>query len=305
MQQGSRGQDHTLIQLRRFRTEQGNVVAVRERLVVDADGTDEPPFQLSFLGVDGELPGSPAFQKWQRTYQRFGDLLYQYGSFRVYNSVKAQGNYTLHQFGTLVRINRTVFRVVVFPNTLDKATWVIDVDAQTSIPLYRAEFDSQMRLLVEVEAVSFALSVPAPVSTPDSLQVTVHPSFAAATTFLGSAAGLIDPNIGVASDYEISRIEVREDPLNGQQKLVMTYTDGLDVFLVVQTPGTTDVFAGLLGPKKTSLGLGNTIARYRDPAMSVLLFWEGGVSFHVAGRGSLHRLDEVARLLFLQALSTN
>jgi hypothetical protein len=48
---------------------------------------------------------------------------------------------------------------------------------------------------------------------------------------------------------------------------------------------------------------GNTIARYRDPGMSVLLFWEGDVTFHVAGRGSLQRLDEFAREIYLQALA--
>ncbi len=76
--------------------------------------------------------------------------------------------------------------------------------------------------------------------------------------------------------------------------------------MLVQMPGTSDVFAGL----GTAVGgrtgqLGHTVGRYRDPAMSVLVFWDDGVSFQVAGRGAMHRLDAVARQLYLQALSTN
>ncbi|HEX5054643.1 MAG TPA: hypothetical protein VFZ65_22905 [Planctomycetota bacterium] len=278
---------------------------MRERLSVDADGTDAPPFELAFVGVDGELPGSPTFQKWQRTYQRFGNLFYQHGSFRIRDLAKAQSNYTLHQFGTQMRINRTVFRIVIFPQVLDKAIWVLDVDAVTSVPLYMAEFDIHMRLLAEVEAESFSPSVALSLAAQSSQQVTVHPDFDSARTFLGDPPGLIDPNIAVVSEYGLARVEVRDDALNGQQKLVMTYTDGLDVFLVAQTPGTTDVFAGLAPQKTSTPGLGNTIARYRDPAMSILLFWDDGVAFQVAGRGSLLRLDELARRIFLQAISTN
>jgi hypothetical protein len=36
--------------------------------------------------------------------------------------------------------------------------------------------------------------------------------------------------------------------------------------------------------------------------MSVLLFWDDGVGFQVAGRGSLARLDEFAKRIYTQAL---
>ena len=105
----------------------------------------------------------------------------------------------------------------------------------------------------------------------------------------------------VAAEYHVDSVQVHVDPINGRRKLMMTYTDGVDQFVVVQAPGTQDLFAGL--PSK--INSGNVIARFRDPAMSVLLFWEGGVSFHVAGRGSLQRLDELARAVYVQALSSN
>ncbi len=300
--------DHTIVQLRRFRDELGNVVAVRECLRVDADGSDSPPHSLTFVGVDAQLPGSALFQKWQQIYVRFGALFYQYSTFRVRDLGKAQANYTLHHFGSVMRANRTAYRLVVFPQSLDKAILLIDVDMQTLVPLYTAEFDTQLRLLSEVEAESFSTSVQMAAAASSSTGI-LQADFASAKAFLGDPHGLIDPIVSFASDYGLERIEVRDDPLNGLQKLVMTYTDGVDQFMVEQTPGLADVFAGLPSNKGvtqgTNITIGNTIARYRDPAMSVLLFWDDGVAFQVAGRGSMQRLDELARRLYLQALSTN
>jgi hypothetical protein len=133
----------------------------------------------------------------------------------------------------------------------------------------------------------------------------VHQDYASAETFLGHPQGLIEPNVSIANDYAVERIVVRVDPLNGLQKLVITYTDGVDQFVIAETLGLDDVFAGLARQDSASQATNHTIARYRDPAMSVLLFWEGGVAFQVAGRGALQRLDDLARRLYLQALSSN
>ncbi len=296
-------QDHTVVRLRRFIDPQGQIVAVREQLQVDADGSDTPPFVLSFLGVEGELPGSPAHTKWQQTYHRHGPLFEKHGSFGVRDLAKVQQNYSLHDFGLVVRAGRQAQRTVVFPLSVDKSIWVVDVDAATKVPLCWAEFDFQFRLLGEVEALTFVDSVA--LSAPIVTSAAVHADFSSAKAALGDPAGLVEPP-GVLANYAVSAIETRDDPLNGQQKLVMTYTDGVDQFLVVQTPGTTDVFASLLPMDKGGKSsLGHTIGRFQDSAMRVLLFWEDGVSFQVAGRGSLARLDNVAHQLFLQALSTN
>ena len=300
-------QDYTSVQLRRFRDEQGNVVAVREMLQVDADGTDSPRFAITFVGVEGELPGSPVTSKWQQTYNRYGSLFHELGSFQVRDLAKVQQNYSLHEFGAVVRAGRSAKRIVVFPLATDKAVWVIDVDATTLVPLYAAEFDGQFRLLAEIETETFAESVQLPAAAPTSSVPVVHADFATAKAFLGDPRGLIEPIAANANDYSVQRLETRDDPLNGQQRLIITYTDGVDQFLVVQTPGVADSFAGLgtATAKSSRNPGGHTIARYRDPAMSVLLFWDDDVSFQVAGRGSLERLDDVAKSLYLQAISTH
>lgn len=302
IEHAGRTQDYTAEQLRRFRDESGNVVTVRERFSVDADASRAPRFSLTFLGVEGEPPGSQLQQQWQATYARFGAMFARHGSFVVRDVAGAIGNYTLHDFGPVVRAGRSARRMVVFPNTLDKAIWVVDVDLQTSVPLFAAEFDSQLRLFAEIEAVSFTPSAPAiPASSP-SISVTPLPDFAAAVAHLGRPVGLVEPNVGVTSDYVLERVEVHEDPLNGREDLVMTYTDGIDQFVITQTPDAADPFDGM---PSSSKGTAHTIARFRDPALTALVFWADGVEFHLAGRGSLQRLDDLAKALYLQALSAN
>lgn len=298
--------DYTVVQLRRFPEAQGQIVSVRERVVVDADGSDSPPFDLTYLGVEGELPGSPVDVRWQQTYARYGSLFHKHASFSVRDLGAIQQNYTLHDFGPVVRAGRQAIRTVVFPQAIDKSIWVVDVDAATMLPLCWAEFDFQFRLLAEVEAVNFTLGVVTPITPPVAGTSVQHPDYATAKASLVDPAGILETP-GQLANYAISTIETRDDPLNGQQKLVTTYTDGLDQFMIVQMPGTTDVFASLaaVGKSGAASGPGHTIARFQDKSMRVLLFWEDGVSFQVAGRGSLTRLDDVAKHLYLQALSTN
>lgn len=299
MQQAILNQDYTVEQLRRFRDELGNVVTVRERLEVDANGTSRPDFQLTFLGVEGEPAGSQLTLEWQQAYNRYGTLFVRQGSFLVRDLTKASSHYTLHDFGLVVRAGRVARRMVVFPNALDKAIWVIDVDSITSVPLFLAEFDHSLNLFANIEAATFASTVQPITPTQSSSVVTPMADYAAAEAFLGSPSGLLDPNVMVAVDYSLENIEVHDDPINARKKLVMTYTDGIDQFMIVQTVNTIDPFASL----PSASGAAHTIGRFRDPAVSALVFWDDQVAFHIAGRGVLKRLDDVAYRVYLQALS--
>jgi len=296
--QALQNEDYTVEQLRRFRTPNGGVVTVREQLQVDANGTTSPQFALTFLGVEGEPAGSPLSLEWQQTYARYGSLFVRKGSFQVRDLTRAGNNYTLHDFGQVVRAGRVAQRMVVFPNTVDKAIWVVDIDKLTHVPLFVAEFDSSLKIFAEIEAVSFSSGVQGVTPTAPTQAITPVNDFAAGSAFLGNPTGLIEPDIAaVVGDYGVEAVEVYQDPINGREKLVMSYTDGIDQFMVVQTVNVPDPFAGLPG------SAANTIGRFRDPAVSALVFWDNGVSFHVAGRGSLVRLDDVARTVYRQALT--
>jgi hypothetical protein len=293
-----RNQDYTVEQIRRFRDESGVMVSVRERLEVNANGSAKPEFAITFLGVDGEPAGSSLNVEWQNAYNRFGTLFFRHGSFHVRDTLKASANYTLHDFGQVVSAGRLARRTVVFPATIDKSIWIIDFDAITSIPLFVAEFDHQLNLFSNIEVVSFTASVQAFTPTVPTCAVTSFPDYTGAAIHLGSPSGLLDPDVMLVPDYSLDRVEIHDDPINGRQKLVMSYTDGIDQFMVVQGLNSLDPFAGM----PSSAGGANTIARFRDPSVSALVFWDDQVTFHVAGRGSLQRLDDVARRIYLQAL---
>lgn len=298
--QSAVNQDYTATQLRRFRDENGNVVAVREQLVVDADGTLSPPYSLTFVAVEGEPAGSSLSQEWQTAYQRYAATFFQHSLFRVREKALAESNYSLHDFGPVTRAGRSARRMVVFPNTGGKAIWILDIDAQTSVPLYSAEFDNSLQMLAEVEVVSFAPTAALITPMATLLNVTQTPDFATAVGLMGSPSGLVEPNLPTVPDFSVDRYEVQYDALNGQRKLVINYSDGIDQFVIVQVPGALDPFDGL--PSQVAGGA-RTIARFRDPALSALVFWEGDVSFYLAGRGVMQRLDGVAKRLYLQALS--
>lgn len=304
LDQAQRSQDYTAIQIRRFVTPAAagapaSVTSVRERLEVAANGSAKPNFALTFLGVSGEPAGSPRNLQWQQTYARHGAQFFAHGSFRVRDLAAANSNYTIHDFGPVVRAGRSARRQVVFPASLDKSIWLVEVDDATAVTLYSAEFDSQLNLLAEVEAVSFVETVAT--FTPQASTAMAVADFAVAKNVMGDPTGLVEPVLSATSEYQLDRVEVQNDPLNGAWKMTLTYTDGVDQFVVVQTPGSQDAFASLPGKANGEAVIG----RFRDAAMSALVFWEGGVSFQVAGRGSLRRLDALAKSVYLQALSSH
>ena len=304
--------DYTAVQLRRFYslpTAVGgvaNVTTVREQLISDSNGTPSPAFVLSFLGVEGELPGSPLNLQWDNTYLKHARRFHETGSFRIRDLAHAQANYTLHSFVNVVRAGRSATRMVVYPGHLDKSIWVVDVDQQTSLPLYTAEFDRQFRILSEVEVVSLTLSAQVPPPPPGPVTVREYASFGAATQEFEDELGLVEPDLANLPEYHLRKAIVREDLLNQRKTLQLTYTDGVDEFQLVQEMAPTNPFASLPSQNNApGSGVANphTIARYSDHSMRVLLFWAGDVSFQVAGRGSLARLDEFARGVYGKALT--
>ncbi len=304
LDQAQRSQDYTAVQIRRFVAPAAagapsTVTSVRERLEVAANGSAKPSFALTFLGVEGEPAGSPLSLKWQQTYARHAARFFAHGSFRVRDLTVASANYTTHDFGAVTRAGRSARRLVVFPTSFDKSIWLVEIDDVTAVSLYAAEFDSHLNLLAEVETVNFADSVGA--FTPVASTAAPVAGFAAGKAAMGDPAGLVEPALTATSEYQLDRVEVQNDPLNGAWTMTLTYTDGVDQFVVTQSPGTPDAFAALPGKANG----GTVIGRFRDAAMSALVFWEGGVSFQIAGRGSLRRLDDFAKGVYLQALAGN
>lgn len=292
----AQSQDVTATRLRRFRSDSGAFVTVRE-LFESKVQSGSVSREVSFLAVEGEPSGSALSLQWSRMYGQFALLLANTGSFGIRDLPRANANYAVYDFGQVVRAGRSAQRLVVFPNQLDRAFWVIDADLQTSALLYSAEFDGQVRLLSEVEVIAFQ---PTARSLTGS-QPPTYTDFSSACAQMNVVTGLMDPDLATLPSYSLDFIEVRDDVLSGRQMLVCNYSDGIDQVMVVQIPGTTDWFAGLPATNRGGKAIGR---RFRDPTMSVHMFWEEGVTFHVAAGGASVGLDGLAKSLYRQAIAT-
>jgi hypothetical protein len=285
------------------------MVEVNERLIVAPSASGDPLFSLTFVGVVGQQVGSTEYTHWQLTYQRYASLFHEHGSFRVRDAAAATSNYSILNFGQCVRANRVAYRAVILPHRLDKSIWLIDVDAITGLVLYSAEYDPSARLLGELE-VTQLLSAQSVGRLPANWQwrplsvVTAYPDIDHAIAYLADP-GLVRPRISdIAGEYSQSRVQVTESPLNLVRSLVVTFTDGIDEFFVIETPGQSnplDLSPSSVKGKKTSPS--HTIAFYDDPSLRVYLFGEGSVMFEMVGHGAMLRLGQAAKRVYTQAIT--
>ena len=302
-------------QVRRFLDDAGVLASVQERLVVVGNGSATPPFQLEFVGAVGVAPDSEAAAKWRNTYRKHASLFHEHGSFRVLDAAAAARNYTIHDFGTGSRAGRTTRRVVVYPRVDDKPIWLLELDAVSGRPLYAGEFDRSIRLLGELEVQSVQEITEVAALPPEwnwRPRMTLVPHATAADGIQSMQSGdqddslLVHPRLDQqVAEYAIHRTHVTEDPLNGARSLVLTYSDGIDSFFVVQAPGSPNplqVFPNLLQPQGTRT---HTIAYHDDPAQRVYWFGHGDTTFTIAGSGALQRLDAVAKQVYRQAVARN
>src|SRR5262249_18271740 len=111
------------------------------------------------------------------------------------------------------------------------------------------------------------------------------------------------PGVGqIMPEYALRDVHVAGNALNASQTLVFGYTDGIDEFFVSEAFGVSDPFA--VSPM-TPRGAPHThtIANYDNPGLRAYVFHENGATFEVIGRGSLHRLQDVAKRVCHQAVT--
>lgn len=298
-------------QTRRFLDRSGHLSEVRERLVVQPVPGGAALFSLTFLGVVGRQTGSAEYDHWRDTYLRHASLFHEHGSFRVRDAAAAAQNYSLLHLGRASRAGLMVRRVVVFPHRLDKSIWLIDVDEVTALVVHAAEYDPAARLIGELE-VTRLLSAHDVGRLPANWQwrprsvVTAYENIDRAVTRIG-AAGVVRPRLGdLAPEYFQSRVHVTENPLSQALSMVLTFTDGIDEFFLIESPGQADPFeAAPSGVSDNDAGRAHTIAYYDDPSLRVYVFHEAATQFELAGRGPMTRLPRIAQRVYTQAILRN
>ena len=308
---------HESNRIRRFLDPTGQLVQVREQLTVQADGTPDAAFKLDFVDVVAPTGSSSSARvQWGEVYRANAGLLHMHGGFRIADAQLAQQNYQIFDFGTCRRLGRDVRRVVVYPNRQDKGAWMVDLDVQTGVILYSAEYDAQLRLINELETTSFVLTGSAIELGPRNrtkpawswrpkMQVSKFDSISAASVRLGSFVPT-QPSLGsVVTDYRQNLVQVTEDPVNGDRTLVLGYSDGIDEFFVLQTKGGGNPFSEHPAVRNVNATSAHAIASYDDASMRAYVFHESGTTYWVVGSGSLARLKDVSFRICQQAVTGN
>lgn len=307
---------HDSVRVRRFLDHNAQLVQVRERLTVQADGTSDPAFKLEFLDVvSGSSSAGNARTQWSEVYRKHAGLLHMHGGFRITDAALAQQNYQLFDFGAVQRLGRASRRVVVYPNAQDKGIWLVDLDVETGVVLYCGEYDSRLQLVAELETTSFTLNGAVIQLGPRNpgkpawswrpkMQISRFQDFAGAAAQFSVAP--VQPSIGtIVGDYSQRLIQVTEDPVNGDRTLVLGYTDGVDEFFVLQTQSTDNPFLNNPAVRNVNATDAHAIASYDDASMRAYIFHESGTTYWVVGSGSLERLRDVSMRVCRQAVTGN
>lgn len=303
-------QDYQTEQVRRFIDKYGQLVEMSEELTVQSNQAGSSRFRLQLIAAgssDVSVPSVAPSQQWTRTYQSNAGLLHQHGSFRVHDPLAAAANYRIFDFGASTRAARNVRRVVVYPLSGDKAIWLLDIDTQTGLVLYSAEYDAAARLLSELEVMKLEVGSSQVTQTPGwnwqpQLTITDLATQQEVTQRIRSGLPTMPAVASIIPEYVLSRTHVSENPLNQDQVLVFTYTDGIDEFFVSEAFGSQDPFAGTPVTLRNVGQHSHTIASYDDPGLRAYVFHEAGTTFQVVGRNSLRRLQGVARRVCQQAV---
>ena len=303
--------------VRRFLGSNSEIVQVREQLMLQGDGTRDSAFRLDFLDLIGSIPPSATAQAvWSEVYRNNAGLLHMHGGFHVTDPALAQQNYQIFDFGQATRIGRGVRRIVVFPTRTDKGIWVLDLDVVTGVALYTGEYDSQLRLISELETTSFALMGSAiQVSSRGAtkpawswrprMTVSRFGDLQSANMRLGVFVPLQPAIGGTVSDYRQQFVQVTEDPVNGDQTVVLGYSDGIDEFFILQSRSGGNPFLDHIATATITSSAAHAIASYDDRAMRAYVFHEAGTIYWVVGSGSLQRLKDVSFRLCQQAVTGN
>lgn len=294
-------------QIRRVR-EQGGAAATWAGLVerlVTAPGPagEESRFQLDFLGIEGGTNVSTLdLERRRQLYHSQAAYLYRYASLRIDDPDRAARNYLLLHLDDRTRLGRPTHRVVLLPRRLGRSAWVLEIDAATSFPLFRAEFDVAGNLVATLEVTSFEVLSPAATSGVQWWQparrMEDHASIPAALATLPPAPFTAPRSTDLPIGYDLADIQVVREDLRPEASLVLTYSDGIDEIFVIGTfnapPPALPVSTGRTGAY--------AIFVYQDHNVSQLMFHANRVTTLVVGRSGQFALAPLAHDLLARSL---
>ncbi|MEM7199864.1 MAG: hypothetical protein AAF628_06335 [Planctomycetota bacterium] len=254
----------------------GEWITLRECLTHAAEaGPHSKAFQLEYLGTEGKQLAADELARRTREFDRIAGFLYHFQGFRVFDADLAERNYELAFAGVGQRLDRSVYVVTVTPRHNDRSRWLLELDVRTGYPLYRGEYDEADRLMAEVEVTEFAASVP------DDLEpfrerygVERHPDAGTAAKAIGLDSASVPGTDLLPPGFEMGSSRVLTDPLSGDRRAVVIYSDGVE-----------QLFLRLEPSPSWTIGEGHTFAKQRGPTGEVQgSFVHKGVGYLMVGR---------------------
>lgn len=254
----------------------------------------EERYQLDMLGLENKALSEFELQLRKSRFANQSGFLFRYQSFRIADSERASENYAITFLGISTRIERPVYQIAVTSKVGARSAWFLEIETTTCYPLYRAEYDISGHLVGEIEVTSYDTTYDGS-SLPQSVPSHSEKSYSTPTD---AVAALNLPTKGVPESgalppgYEPRSSKVVTDPLNGDKKAVLTYSDGIDqIFMTVAAD------PGLFRPA------GHTVAVHQDAVgVTQCMFVHAGVQYVVVGRGADEPVRHVARVLYSQAV---
>jgi hypothetical protein len=283
---------------------------IREQLLVSPHPTTgEQRFDLRFLGLEGGTGGtgssSAATEALRRElFRGHAGYLHLHAQFRIDDPRLAEQNYAIVDLGPRERLGRPTYRLALLPRRLGRNPWILEVDAQTSYPLFRAEFNVAGVLVSTLEVTRFEIVEPAALAGVDWWEpirrIESFSSVQTAVASLPAGAAPTLPNAGqMPLGYQLHAVRVVHEDLRPESSLVLTYTDGIDEIFIVSTVGAP---APAL-PVASGAGGAYAILHYQDQNVAQFLFHANAVNTMVIGRAGQFALPGIAHDLLVRALN--
>lgn len=299
VQSGQTRADYRAVQVRRVRGTFSGFDVDREWVsavenLVHRGATQSRPeaFSLDLVCFEGISMSAADLQHRQRLYQGQAGYLFRFQSFRIHDAGAAAANYELFDVGVSVqRAGRRCGRYAIVSRSLDRPSWVIDVDAATNVPLYCGEFTPARELVSELEVLRIDYGIAAQVPEGDSWAWTPRVGiqhFATAAQALSQVPTLAALTPAIPG-YAFDHARVVTDPLSGEQSVVMVHVDGIDSVLLRQRRQPridTD---------------GHVLKVFADAGVTQCLFQQSETEFLLIGRSTLVR--ELAKAIYSQAVA--
>lgn len=241
--------DYRAMQVRRVR---GNFVghgrgsdewvgAIESILHRGAAGSQGDCFSIELRGIEGRSMSALELMQRQQIYRGQVDYLFRFQGFRVFDEQLAARQYSLHVLGAgPLRAQRPCNRLALVSRTPDRPSWLLDLDAVKSFPLYAAQFTPTGRLVAELEVTSISYDAAASVPPDNSwawtprMGVEEFATFEQAATRTQSVAALRLSTADIGTGQVAESARVITNPLTGEQSLVQIFHDGIDTVFVTQ-----------------------------------------------------------------------